>query len=191
MHPSGQFFSAAQVPAAPMNPVPAPMVMYPHFLPQVSGRKRRPKGIGDKNGGEKRRIRDRLNGFHPKQSLVWREIKRRFGNQLRHGELLSIAEVAATFAGVFLDRDAKRRKSVLIKWFQENWNVLLPYLSCVVLEDKCKKDGEESTTIQNAMPPVMVAAPPPRMPAWPNTYLVPTAQNMPYQDPVGVPMRRA
>ena len=131
-----QFFSATQVPVA--LDLAMPQATFP--VPPLPGRKRRPKGIGsDKNGGEKKRIKARLGEFHPKESIVWSEIRRRFGNKLKHGELLSIAEVTSAFARVFLDRDAKRRKSVLIKWFEENWATLSPYLSYVVLEDKGKK----------------------------------------------------
>jgi hypothetical protein len=36
---------------------------------------------------------------------------------------------------VHLDRDAKRRKSVLLKWFEENWNAIYPFLDYVVLEE--------------------------------------------------------
>ncbi|KAH0792101.1 hypothetical protein GPJ56_003900 [Histomonas meleagridis] len=84
---------------------------------------------------EKKRITERLNGFNPRENNAWKEISRRFGASIKHPELLSIATVLANYANVRLDRDAKRRKTVLIKWFQENWATVSPYLDYVVLED--------------------------------------------------------
>ncbi|OHT05398.1 hypothetical protein TRFO_06001 [Tritrichomonas foetus] len=84
---------------------------------------------------EKERINSRLNGFNPKDNPAWREITQRFGNNIKQPELLSIATVLANNASLKLDRDAKRRKSVLIKWFEENWSAIQPFLDYVVLED--------------------------------------------------------
>ncbi|EAX97547.1 hypothetical protein TVAG_006780 [Trichomonas vaginalis G3] len=84
---------------------------------------------------EKERIAERLGSFNPKDNAVWHEITQRFGANIKQPELLSIANVLAQNASIKLDRDAKRRKSVLIKWFEENWNAIQPYLAYVVLED--------------------------------------------------------
>ena len=84
---------------------------------------------------EKERIASRLSGFNPKDNMVWHEITQRFGASIKQPELLSIATVLAQNANIKLDRDAKRRKSVLIKWFEENWNAIHPFLDYVVLED--------------------------------------------------------
>lgn len=131
---TAQFISAAQVPAANIH-MPVPPMFDMHMLASGVMRKRRPRGIGDRNGGEKSRVNDRLNGFVAKESFIWNELSRRFGSDLHHGELLSIAVVISDFSQIFLDRDAKRRKTVLIKWFQENWSSIAPFLSFVVLED--------------------------------------------------------
>lgn len=85
---------------------------------------------------EKKRIANRLNGFNAKDNHVWREITQRFGVNIKQPELLSIAQVVATNANIKLDRDAKRRKTVLIKWFEENWSAISPFLAYVVLEDQ-------------------------------------------------------
>ena len=87
---------------------------------------------------EKDRIFQRMSGFDPKDNQAWREITARFGSNIKHPELLSIAEVLAKNANVKLDRDAKRRKTVLIKWFSENWVAISPFLNYVVLEDNAK-----------------------------------------------------
>lgn len=84
---------------------------------------------------EKERITNRLSGFNPKDNVAWREITSRFGNNIKQQELLSIANVLANSASLKLDRDAKRRKCVLIKWFEENWQAIFPFLDYVVLEE--------------------------------------------------------
>lgn len=84
---------------------------------------------------EKERIAGRLQGFNPKDNPAWHQITQKFGANIKQPELLSIAEVLAQNAGIKLDRDAKRRKTVLIKWFSENWEKIKPYLDYVVLED--------------------------------------------------------
>jgi hypothetical protein len=87
---------------------------------------------------EKDRIAVRLSGFNVKDNPVWKEITAKFGTNIKQPELLSIADVLARHANIKLDRDAKRRKAVLIKWFNENWASLQPYLDFVVLEEARK-----------------------------------------------------
>jgi len=84
---------------------------------------------------EKSRIANRLHGFNPKENRVWFEITKRYGEGIKQQELLSIAQVLSATTNIKLDRDAKRRKSVLIKWFEENWYIIHPYLGFVILED--------------------------------------------------------
>jgi hypothetical protein len=83
---------------------------------------------------ERLRVATRLQGFNPKDNDIWKVIIDQFGTGIKQQELLSIATVLASHAHVRLDRDAKRRKAVLVKWFAENWDAISPYLSFVVLE---------------------------------------------------------
>lgn len=83
---------------------------------------------------EKQRIANRLSGFNPRDNVAWREISNRWGN-IKQKELLSIAQVIATEAKIKLDRDARRRKSVLMKWFCEHWDVVQGYLEAIVLDE--------------------------------------------------------
>jgi hypothetical protein len=84
---------------------------------------------------ERDRVASRLSGFNSKDNSVWKAITQRFGNNIKQPELLSMAQVLANHANIRLDRDAKRRKAVLIKWFEENWVAIEPFLPFVVLED--------------------------------------------------------
>jgi hypothetical protein len=47
-----------------------------------------------------------------------------------------IAGLVAKKLDIRLDRDARRRKIVMIKWFEENWSAVEPLLSNIVLEDQ-------------------------------------------------------
>ena len=84
---------------------------------------------------ERRRVEIRLSGFDGKNSDAWAEICEAFGPNLSQNELLSIAQVISFHAKLRLDREAKRRKEVLIKWFQENLSVIRPFLNRLILED--------------------------------------------------------
>lgn len=95
-------------------------------------KKRRQAG---KLRNEKVRIRSRLRGFDYQASRSWLYLCRQFGPDLNQGELLSIAEVVAEQANLRVDRDAKRRKNVLRKWFEENWNIISLFITRVELED--------------------------------------------------------
>lgn len=100
--------------------------------------------------GEKIRVALRLSGFDPKNSFVANEISRRFGPNIKQAELVNIAQCIADFAKINIDRDAKRRKSVLLKWFEENWQKVFPYLDYVVLEDShSPKETHGSSSIRN------------------------------------------
>lgn len=85
--------------------------------------------------GDRRRVENRLRGFNPRDSAAWKAICGRFGPALNQSELLSIAEVIGAQVGIKIDREAKRRKEVLIKWYDENADALLPYINFIVLED--------------------------------------------------------
>jgi hypothetical protein len=80
------------------------------------------------------RIVSRLDGFSSKDTPAWHEITRRFGANIKQPELVSIASVLAQNTNIKLDQNAKRRKTVLIRWFEENWTTISPFLDYVVLE---------------------------------------------------------
>ena len=91
---------------------------------------------------ERKRVDARLNGFVYKESRAWHEITRYYGDGLNQAELLSIAEVIASQIGVKVDREAKRRKEVLIKWYDENIEPIIEIMPLIKLEDKDGKPVE-------------------------------------------------
>lgn len=85
---------------------------------------------------EKVRVERRLNGFNYKQSEAWKLICAYISPNLGQKELLGIAQVISRHTKLKLDRQAKRSKEVLIKWFQENLEIIRPYLIRITLEDE-------------------------------------------------------
>lgn len=84
---------------------------------------------------ERERVKRRISGFDWRHSIAWQELTALFGDRLTQNELISIAELVSAHIKLKLDRDAKRRKTVLIKWFQEHWIMIYPILGMISLND--------------------------------------------------------
>jgi hypothetical protein len=54
---------------------------------------------------------------------------------LNQTELLSIAQVLGWMLDIRVDREAKRRKEVLVKWFDEHWSAISDTVNLIRLED--------------------------------------------------------
>ncbi|OHT04682.1 hypothetical protein TRFO_27763 [Tritrichomonas foetus] len=90
-------------------------------------------------GSEAQRVNNRLNGFNPEESAVWKEIKQRFSSGITHGELKSIATLICSRLNLKLDRDASRDNRVLIKWFDENWGEIKKIIDQIQIHDENKE----------------------------------------------------
>lgn len=89
---------------------------------------------------ERNRLNRRMTGFVSHESEAWMRLRQRFGSDVTHDELVSVAELVASRIGLQVDRDAKRRKAVLIKWFTENWRVVSQWIDFVILVDDEEED---------------------------------------------------
>ena len=76
------------------------------------------------SNSEKVRIQQLLHGFDQKVSPAWKTITTAFGPDVKQISLCELALQLSKKLGITLNRDAKRRKSVLIKWFHDNWDIL-------------------------------------------------------------------
>jgi hypothetical protein len=63
---------------------------------------------------ERQRIDERIRNFDYEKSNAWMELTRRGWDQLSQAELLSIAQIFGKKFTIPIDREAKRRKSVLV-----------------------------------------------------------------------------
>ena len=75
---------------------------------------------------ERKRIKKRIGNFDQNKSQAWKYLSLVYGPQIKQDELFTIAEFVSTQLQICIDRDAKRRKSILIKWFDENWTQIAP-----------------------------------------------------------------
>ena len=79
-------------------------------------------------------MRRRVKGFDWQSSFAWNYLVRAYGPKLKQEELVSIADLISRRADIKVDRDARRRKVVMIKWFDDNWHLIHPLLRLVVLD---------------------------------------------------------
>jgi hypothetical protein len=71
----------------------------------------------------------RLGGFHADNSRAAQEFRVLYPyGELTRRSLYSFASLVATLAEVKLPRDFTRRKDLLLKWFDDNFEVVGPYL---------------------------------------------------------------
>ena len=87
------------------------------------------QGMARQESVEKERIRHKLTGFDPNLSPAWIAIRTQFGPDVKQISLCEIAKYLAKKRQILLDRDSKRRKSILLKWFHDHWNVIEPCMS--------------------------------------------------------------
>lgn len=86
------------------------------------------------SGLERKKLEDRSSVIDPNKSLAYAELKKKNWDILTQNELLSIAQLLAKKADVELDREAKRRKQILLIWFHENFEKIKPYMDNLFVE---------------------------------------------------------
>jgi hypothetical protein len=84
---------------------------------------------------ERERVQRRVEGFDWQKSHTWLQLSCFYGPKLKQDELVSIAGICAQKLDIRLDRDARRRKVVMIKWFEENWFRIRQILPFIVLDN--------------------------------------------------------
>lgn len=77
------------------------------------------------------RIHEIVKGFNVNKSNAWIYLRSNYGEKLTQNDLIRIANIVSTYTGIKISRDAKRRKVVLLKWFDENWHQIKPVLTMV------------------------------------------------------------
>jgi hypothetical protein len=77
---------------------------------------------------EKEWLQRQMSGFAPTECPAWQYLTARFGEKISKEELLSLGQVAAIELELDLVREYKRRKETMIKWFQNHFDVIRPFL---------------------------------------------------------------
>jgi hypothetical protein len=82
----------------------------------------------------------RLRNFDPENCPAASLLTQLFGSAINATDLVSLAETCSYYLDIYLDREAKRRKSVLLKWFDENLQRIGPFLrEHVVVENRSQE----------------------------------------------------
>ena len=71
----------------------------------------------------------RLLGFDSTRCQARVVLNEIFGDSLTGAKMLTLAEICCFKLNLYLDREARRRKSVLLKWFEENLAVIKEFLT--------------------------------------------------------------
>lgn len=94
---------------------------------------------------EKRWLQEEMNGFFVFDSEAWELLTRLYGPKISKDEIISLGQVTAMELNLDFVREYKRRKETMVKWFQNHFVVVRPFLQeCVkVLRDE---DVSNATT---------------------------------------------
>lgn len=76
----------------------------------------------------------RRNNFDEKKCRAYKQLEDLGLLKRNHSALLSIAQVIAAHHKLNIDRESKRRKKLLIKWYDDNFDVVFPALAELELE---------------------------------------------------------
>ena len=82
---------------------------------------------------EQEKINKDLGEFDYKNSPAWDLIKGRGWQNLSKCELLLIARVMSAYTHIPIDREPKRRKPVLVKWFNDHLEQTKECFNCITI----------------------------------------------------------
>jgi hypothetical protein len=91
-------------------------------------------GASNETKAERIVIDQRLQNFRLKDSRAYQFFEDRKWTELRVPEMVSIGQLFALAAELEMDREAKRRKEVLFRWMEDNWEACRPHAMELQLE---------------------------------------------------------
>lgn len=95
-------------------------------------------------------VKKKLDGFNPSECDAWKLLTARFGQKISQEELLSLAIVISRHLHINLFREYKRRKSMLIKWYNDNIMKIWPFIvNQIVITDENDSQIVQSDEMKN------------------------------------------
>jgi hypothetical protein len=77
-------------------------------------------------------VQENLKDFEPMTSKAWKFLEARFGPEISKPRLVSLGCILALHLNIPLVREYKRRKGMMIKWFDDNFDCIQPFIEkCV------------------------------------------------------------
>jgi hypothetical protein len=83
---------------------------------------------------ERQIIESRTRNFNWNSSAPWLFFVRQGWTDRTFPEMIGIAQIMADGTGIELDREAKRRKSILFQWMDQHWHVLQPIANTMKIQ---------------------------------------------------------
>lgn len=105
--------------------------------------KRKASGSPYGSGYEANAVKRELGNFDARNSQAWDVLVDKFGMEMRLFEIVKIAQILYQRFPMQLtkiSRNASRSMPLIIKWYQDNLNTVLPYLNCFTLCDENQKE---------------------------------------------------
>ena len=98
--------------------------------------KQKPIFMHKPQSDDKEKVKAILGDFDPNKSEAWLTLEENFGVNVKQPPLLEIAKIIGQHVHINVNRNARRRKSVLIKWYHDNWDVIKPYIKNFRVDDE-------------------------------------------------------
>ena len=92
---------------------------------------------------ERMLVASRMKNFDPNHGRVIETLTNLLGTMPNREQLLSLGRVLAKHLHLQLDREAFRRKEVLIKWFDEHFEVVIPFITHHIKIETVEKQKEK------------------------------------------------
>jgi hypothetical protein len=93
---------------------------------------------------ERKALESRTSGFQFKETDAYKQLQRRGFDNLKFSQLRAMATVMASHCNLEIDRQARRRKNICLKWLYEHWDVLEPELARMEMEFNSDDDNATS-----------------------------------------------
>ena len=94
-----------------------------------------------------------LRNFDPENCRAAKKLTERFGKRTQP-ELLSLAQLISAYTGIQLHREFKRRRSMLLSWYEQNFDVIWPFIEEeVIVHDEDEKEIHYLKTPPENPPP--------------------------------------
>jgi hypothetical protein len=97
--------------------------MLPKEVPHEITLSRLPQRVDEKGW-----LAREMAGFDPNLSPAWRFLTEQHGDRIRKEEIVSLGQVCSARLDIPLVREYKRRKETMLKWFDNHWDIIHPFL---------------------------------------------------------------
>ncbi|KAK8893000.1 hypothetical protein M9Y10_030256 [Tritrichomonas musculus] len=112
-----------------------------------------PPSLSRKNNPEKVVTMNLLNGFTiagSRGEAIIEEILQQKIKKASLNGLIQLGSIIGDLIGIKLPRNYKRKKDLIVKWFEEHEELITPYLSYLRVEFDCGNKDSDAEELSNA-----------------------------------------